>query len=61
MVEDHERATGPWEIEWTTLPSVSLRVALNAEAEAVVDASLAQCRCKAEPRAKCGAPYVEIV
>src|ERR1700691_858275 len=22
MVEDHERATGPWEIEWITLPDV---------------------------------------
>ena len=22
MVEDHERATGPWEIEWTTLPAI---------------------------------------
>jgi 3-carboxy-cis,cis-muconate cycloisomerase len=22
MVEDHERATGPWEIEWVTLPSI---------------------------------------
>src|ERR1700677_3002982 len=22
MVEDHERATGPWEIEWITLPSI---------------------------------------
>lgn len=23
MVEDHERSTGPWEIEWITLPQVS--------------------------------------
>ena len=22
MVEDHERATGPWEIEWITLPAI---------------------------------------
>jgi 3-carboxy-cis,cis-muconate cycloisomerase len=22
MVEDHERATGPWEIEWITLPGI---------------------------------------
>ena len=22
MVEDHERATGPWEIEWITLPDI---------------------------------------
>jgi 3-carboxy-cis,cis-muconate cycloisomerase len=22
MVEDHERATGPWEIEWITLPAL---------------------------------------
>jgi 3-carboxy-cis,cis-muconate cycloisomerase len=22
MMEDHERATGPWEIEWVTLPSI---------------------------------------
>src|ERR1700744_5833097 len=22
MMEDHERATGPWEIEWITLPSI---------------------------------------
>lgn len=23
MVEDHERSTGPWEIEWITLPQIS--------------------------------------
>jgi adenylosuccinate lyase len=23
MTEDHERATGPWEIEWIVLPEVS--------------------------------------
>ena len=22
MVEDHERATGPWEIEWIALPEI---------------------------------------
>ena len=23
MVEDHERSTGPWEIEWIVLPQIS--------------------------------------
>lgn len=24
MVEDHERSTGPWEIEWIVLPQISI-------------------------------------
>jgi 3-carboxy-cis,cis-muconate cycloisomerase len=27
MVEDHERATGPWEIEWITLPEIFMLTA----------------------------------
>jgi 3-carboxy-cis,cis-muconate cycloisomerase len=27
MIEDHERATGPWEIEWITLPEIFMLTA----------------------------------
>jgi 3-carboxy-cis,cis-muconate cycloisomerase len=27
MIEDHERATGPWEIEWITLPEIFMLAA----------------------------------
>ena len=32
MVEDHERATGPWEIEWIALPEI-FRLAAGALAQ----------------------------
>ena len=35
MVEDHERATGPWEIEWIVLPEIFLLVGRRAGADRV--------------------------
>ena len=33
MAEDHERATGPWEIEWITLPDVFTLVGMEVHAD----------------------------
>ena len=34
MVEDHERSTGPWEIEWIALPEIFLPLRGRARASA---------------------------
>ena len=35
MVEDHERATGPWEIEWIVLPEIFCLTRRRAGADAL--------------------------